>query len=665
MKTTGWLLVYVLTVATGRAQDYPIAPVPFARVAVNGGFWESRLETNRTVTIPHEFRMCEQSRWVDNFATAAKTMQSGRRTGQFNGYRFNDSDVYKVMEGAAYALQTHPDPKLDRYLDSLITLVAAAQEPDGYLYTIRTIHKDSTAARDPYAGATRFSFEAGSHELYCAGHLYEAAVAHYQATGKRTLLNVAIKNAEYMMRTIGPKPGQLVVVPGHEGIELALVKLYRLTNDRRYVDFARFLIDMRGRADKRELFTDEARSGRGSAELQDHAPVVQQTEAVGHAVRAEYLYAAMTDLAALQRDTAYARVLHDLWTDVVERKQYVTGGIGAREHGEAFGLPYDLPNDAAYAETCAAVANMLWNDRLFRLTGNGKYMDVFERVLYNGFLSGVSLSGNQFFYVNPLASNGQRRPGASVLPGRESWYGTPCCPTNVARFLPALPGYAYATRGDNLFVNLFMDNTADVALSNAAVQITQHTDYPWDGLIMLTINPKRTATFALRLRIPGWVAGQPMPGKLYTYANAQPAPYTLSVNGQSVRPTLENGYAVIRRAWKRGDRVLLNLPMPVRQVVANPAVAADRNHVAFERGPVVYCAEGMDNGGRALNLTPTGPLTAEYRPDFLGGLTVLTGRQMQSANGTSGRKPLLLIPYYAWANRGAGEMAVWFGLASK
>lgn len=648
MKKVVWLTTLTLAGRLAGAQDYPIVPVPFTKVKINGGFWAPRLETNRTVTLPFDFKKCEETGRIDNFAVAG-----GLKKGTFRGIRYDDSDVYKVMEGAAYSLQTNYDPKLDRYLDSLITLVAAAQEPDGYLYTIRTILKDSTVKRDPGTGLTRYSYEAQSHELYNVGHLYEAAVAHYQATGKRSLLNVALKNADHLMRVIGPHPGQLVVVPGHEETEIGLVKLYRVTNDKRYLTFARFLIDMRGRADKRKLYDEFKEFGNSYA--QDHVPVTQQVEAVGHAVRAGYLYAAMTDLAAIEQDAAYTNALKAIWTDVVEKKQYITGGLGSKEHGEAFGQPYELPNDVAYAETCAAVASMLWNHRLFLLTGDSKYMDVFERVLYNGFLAGVSLEGDKFFYVNPLASDGKRKFNVGEAAVRAPWFSTSCCPTNVVRFMPSLPGYVYACKDKDLFVNLFLTNAADLSVGRIPVKITQQTGYPWDGATTLTLRPKKATSFALRVRIPGWATGQPMPGQLYAYATAQIPRYTLTVNDKAAATTMENGYAVLNRTWKPGDRVVLTLDMPVRQVVANANVKADRNRVAIERGPIVYCAEGVDNGGKALERTVTAeqsftPIVVQAK---LGGITLL-----KSGN-------LTLIPYYAWAHRGPNEMAVWFGQVKK
>ncbi|WP_266367077.1 glycoside hydrolase family 127 protein [Tellurirhabdus rosea] len=629
------------------AQDYPLVPVPFTDVKINRGFWFPRLEINRTVTLPFDFKKCEETGRITNFAVAG-----GLAPGTFRGIRYDDSDVFKVMEGAAYSLQTHYDARLDRYLDSLITLVAAAQEPDGYLYTIRTILKDSTARKDKGAGPTRYSYEAHSHELYNVGHMYEAAVAHHLATGKRNFLDIAVKNANHLLQVIGPQPGQLVVVPGHEETELGLAKLYRVTGDRRYLDFAQFLVDMRGRADKRKLYDEFA--GYGPAYFQDHLPVTQQREATGHAVRAGYLYAAMADLAAMKQQKAYLEALTDIWTDVVERKQYITGGLGAKESGEAFGKPYELPNQEAYAETCAAVANMLWNHRMFLLTGEARYMDVFERVLYNGFLAGVSLEGDKFFYVNPLASDGQHKFNVRTAATRAPWFNTSCCPTNVVRFLPSLPGYIYALRGNALYVNLLTENETEVTLNNQKVKISQQTNYPWEGSVRLTVSGEKPVAFPMMLRIPGWATGQPMPGSLYQYTNPASKPIQVLINGKPQSIKTENGYVRLSRTWKPGDVVTLRLDMPVREVVANEKVTSDKGLIAIERGPLVYCAEGIDNNGQALKATlaPGQRFSTVVQKDLLGGITVLK---------SSAPAALTLIPYYAWSNRGPGEMTVWFG----
>jgi DUF1680 family protein len=625
--------------------------VPLSSVKLVPGFWYDRLETARTVTIPHAFHKIEETGKLDNFAVAG-----GLKKGTFDGIRFDESDVYKVVEGAAYTLQNKYDPKLDRYLDSLITLFAAAQEPDGYIYIIRTIWKDSTGLKDWIAGPTRYSFENGSHELYNVGHLYEAAIAHFQATGKRNFLDIAIKNANHLVKTIGPKPGQLIVVPGHEETELALVKLYRVTGDKRYLDLARFFVDMRGRGDKRSLFQDA--HNLGPTYFQDLKPVVQQTEAAGHAVRAQYLYAGMTDLAAIQHDQPILDAVMKIWNDATTRKQYITGGVGARENGEAFDDPYVLPNDAAYAETCAATANLLWNHRMFLLTGESKYMDVFERVLYNGFLGGVSIEGNKFFYVNPMSSNGKKDFGNGEPARRSPWFGINCCPSNVARFLPSLPGYIYALRNNELFINLFAGSQTEVTMSETPVKIEQQTNYPWDGNIKITVSPKKAIAFPILIRVPGWANNQPMPGDLYRYVTQLPPSVKLTINGQATATTIENGYLKLFRTWKPGDVVALTLDMPVREVVANEKVKADIGKVAIERGPIVYCAEGVDNGGQALNISQSinQKYTPEFRNNLLGGVVVLK---------SAGAKPATLIPYYAWNNRGATEMTVWFGMAPK
>jgi DUF1680 family protein len=625
------------------AQGNRISPVPLKNVKTHKGFWHTRLESAQNVTVPHALHQCEITGRIDNFAIAG-----GLKKGEFQGVRFNDSDVFKVVEGAAYVLQNKYDAKLDRYLDSLITLFAAAQEPDGYLYTVRTINKDTTGSYDWIAGPYRYSFENGSHELYNVGHLYEAAVAHYEATGKKTLLNIAVKNADHLVKTFGPNPGQLVVVPGHEEIEIALIRLYRTTGKKEYLDLSRFFIDMRGRSDKRSLYLDEHKLG--PAYFQDQVPFVRQKEAVGHAVRAQYLYAAVADMLTVQDDPKYDAAIQTIWNDATAKKQYITGGVGAREDGEAFDQPYVLPNDNAYAETCAAIANMLWNHKMYLYTGEAKYMDVFERVLYNGFLGGMSVKGDEFFYVNPMASNGKNDFGKGSGAVRHEWFGTACCPTNVSRFLPAVPGYIYATQGNELFVNLFADNEATLTINNMAVKISQQTNYPWEGIIKMTISPEKAINFPLSVRIPGWANGDAIPGNLYNYQDKNSKPVLVMVNGKNVPAMIEKGYLKLARTWKKGDVVTLSLDMPVRKVKANEKVKANQGKVALERGPIVYCAEGNDNSGKALSIPVTSGQTfkSEYRQDFLGGVNVLT-----SGNVT-------LIPYYAWANRGANEMAIWF-----
>jgi DUF1680 family protein len=629
--------------------DYPIKPVPFVDVDVVGGFWGPRFEMNRKVTVWYDFRKCEETGRLSNFAKAG-----GRAEGGFEGIFYNDSDVYKVIEGAAYNLAQHHDPKLDAYLDNLISDIAAAQEDDGYLYTARTIG-------DPdydYPGQEgRWSQLAHGHELYNVGHLYEAATAHYQATGKRTLLDVAIKNADLIEKTFGPGPGQRVDVPGHEEIEIGLVKLYRVTGARKYLDLAKFFIDMRGQKDKRhELY---------GSYCQDQIPFTQQSEPVGHAVRAGYLYSGAADVAALTGDKAYLAALDRIWENVVSKKLYLTGGIGARRSGESFGDDYELPNRTAYNETCAAIANALWNHRMFLLHGDARYIDVLERAIYNGFLAGVSLEGNTFFYPNPLECDGHYGFNHGSLE-RSPWFGCSCCPVNVVRFVPSIAGMVYAQRGDVGYVNLYVAGKGTLKLNGTAVRLTQHTDYPWSGDVTIVVEPEGSGEFELRLRIPGWAQGRPMPSDLYHYHDSTSDPVTLAVNDESVGVESSDGYTALRRRWSSGDKIALHLPMCIRRVLCNDHVSADRGRVALERGPIVYCIEGADHGGNVLNvvLPDSAKLRAQPRPDLLGGVTVLRGIGQTIRSDEDGKRvvedvELTAIPYYSWCHRGPNEMVVW------
>ncbi len=619
--------------------DYPITPAPFTAACFTDRFWLPRLETNRQVTIPYDFEKCEETGRIDNFAKAAGLME-----GPHEGLFYNDSDVFKVVEGAAYSLSLHPDPELEGYLDDLIKKIAGAQENDGYLYTARTI--DPEAVDSEQEGLERWSNLRVSHELYNVGHLYEAAVAYHQATGKRTLLDVALRNAELIDGVFGPD--KIRDVPGHQEIEIGLVKLYRTTGERRYLELAKFFLDQRGQPDRGNLQTNFDLPGY----MQDHRPVTEQREAVGHAVRAAYMYSGMADVAALTGDEAYIAALDTLWQNVVSRRMYVTGGIGSRHHGEAFGEDFELPNAKGYAETCAAIANAMWNHRMFLLHGDGKYLDVLERTLYNGFLSGVSLQGNTFFYANPLSSDGAWAFNVRVGAVRSPWFTTSCCPTNVVRLLPSLPGYTYAHQDDRLFVNLYIGGNATLPLARE-VKLTQETSYPWSGAVKLTIDPSEPTEFALHLRIPGWARNEPVPSDLYRYLDRPDAPVTLRVNGEPVAVELNQGFAVVRRNWRSGDTVELDLPLPVRRVMSHENIEDNRGRVAVERGPLVYCAEGIDNGGSALDLTlpDDAPLVVERDEGLLGGMTKIC------SGGVT------LIPYYAWSHRGAGEMNVWLARA--
>ncbi|MFO7633257.1 MAG: glycoside hydrolase family 127 protein [Caldilinea sp.] len=620
---------------------YHIAAVPFTAVHIDDAFWSPRIETNRVVTVPYDFRKCEETGRIANFARAA-----GLEEGAHEGIFFNDSDVFKVIEGAAYSLMLSPDPELEAYLDALIDLIAAAQEDDGYLYTARTIAERNGAPNallPDREGLARWSNLRVNHELYNVGHLYEGAVAHYQATGKRTLLDVALKNADLIDSVFGP--GKRRDVPGHQEIEIGLVKLYLVTGEARYLALARFFLDERGQPDGHELY---------GAYAQDHLPVTVQSEAVGHAVRAGYMYAAMADVAALTGEQSYIDAMNRIWTDVVSTKLYLTGGIGARHEGEAFGDAYELPTATAYNETCAAIANIYWNQRLFQLHGHAKYIDVLERSLYNGFLSGVDLSGDRFFYVNPLSFDGQFCFNRDNSRERMPWFNCSCCPTNVVRLFPALGGYIYAHATARLYVNLFVSSRAKLMIGDTSVAVTQETHYPWSGAVRMAIEPAAPSRFTLYVRIPGWAQNLPVPSDLYRYVGTRSEEsIRLAVNGVEAEMRIEDGYAMIDREWQQGDVVDLELPMPVRRVEPHPAVTAIQGLVAVERGPLVYCLEGVDNDGVALGrlLSDDAAFTLE-RP--LGPSQDIT---MLRAHSTGSQ--LLFVPYYVWGHRGLGEMAVW------
>lgn len=634
----------ICSCSTSNQKDYPIQPVPFTHVRIDDAFWKPRLEVNRTVTIPHAFDQCEKTGRLDNFAIAA-----GVKQGEQQGlYPFDDTDVYKTIEGASYCLLQQPDSNLSAYLDSVIALIAGAQEADGYLYTART---NGAERLKNWFGERRWEKEQGSHELYNAGHLYEAAVAHFQATGKRNLFDVALKNADLIDRSFGP--GKLQLPPGHQVIETGLAKLYRITGEERFLKLAKFFLDVRGRPlGGRQLWGEYN---------QDHQPVVEQDEAVGHAVRASYMYAGMADVAALTGDASYARASDRLWENVVAKKLYIIGGIGATGAGEAFGKNYELPNMSAYNETCAAIGNVYWNHRLFLLHGNARYIDVMERTLYNGLLSGVSLDGKSFFYPNPLESVGQHQ--------RSPWFGCACCPGNVTRFMASVAGYIYAYRGNEIYINLFIGNDASIAMERRQVKIKQETRYPWDGSVKISVFPQIEGDkFSILIRIPGWAQNQPVPSDLYRFLDAPNGKVTLKVNNETITPRIRNGYAQLERSWHRGDEIELELPLPIRRIVAHDSVAADRGLVALQRGPMVFCAEGVDNPDghvRNLLLPDHAQLTTEFRNDLLNGVQIIKGKAYGFRVGADGKslqkeeQDFVAIPYYAWAHRGPGEMAVW------
>jgi hypothetical protein len=623
-----------------QAGGYPISPVPFTAVKVNDAFWGQRLKASREVTIPLAFSKCEETGRYENFVKAANPSD----TFKVGGLSFDDTDVYKTIEGASYSMQTFPNAQLDKYIDSVLTIVKAAQEPDGYLYTARTMNPKHP---HEWAGDKRWEKEEDlSHELYNLGHMIEGAIAHYQATGKTNFLEIAQKYADLAVKEVGSHDGQACVVPGHQIAEMALAKLYVVTGEQKYLDLAKFLLDKRGYTTIKNEYS------------QSHLPVLDQSEAVGHAVRAAYMYSGMADVAALTGDTSYIHAIDRIWENIVGKKLYITGGIGATNHGEAFGKDYELPNMSAYCETCAAIGNVYMNYRLFLLHGESKYYDVLERTLYNGLISGVSLDGDGFFYPNPLESIGQHQ--------RQAWFGCACCPSNIARFIPSVPGYIYAVHNKDLYVNLFMSNNSEIKVEGKTVGLKQTTSYPWSGDIQIEVTPKKKQDFNLKIRVPGWVNGQVVPGDLYSYTDKKKLSYSIKINGQPVESQLTNGYFTIARTWVKGDKVEIHFDMEPRTVKAHPLVEADRAKVAIERGPVVYCAEWPDNDFSVRSaILPQKPVfTVENKPELLYGLNMIhTDAQILSYNATGKIEvkdvKLNMIPYYAWAHRGSGEMTVW------
>jgi DUF1680 family protein len=622
--------------------DYPIQPVPFTSVKLTDNFWAPRIKKNADITIPIAFGYCESTGRVKNFEIAG-----GLDTGRFQTiYPFDDSDVFKIIEGASYSLQTFPDPKLDAYIDTLIWKIGLVQESDGYLYTNRTIaEKNGGVGLHEWAGKNRWEVDSVlSHELYNLGHLYEAAVAHYQATGKRTLLNIALKSADLVNKDFGWD--RVKVYPGHQVIEMGLVKLYRVTGERKYLDLARFFLDVRG--------------PKGQQYNQAHLKPVDQTEAVGHSVRATYMYSGMADIAAIEKDKAYLNAITRIWEDLVYRKMYLTGGIGASGGNEGFAAPLLLPNMSAYCETCASIGDIFFNHRLFLLHGQSKYYDILEKTLYNSALSGVSLSGNRFFYPNPLESNGQHE--------RQAWFGCACCPSNIARFVPAIPGYIYAVTDKELYVNLFISNDAHVKVGEKKIDISQKANFPWDGKVEIAVNPEVSSKFTLKVRVPDWAMNEAIPGGLYKFTAMNDESVNLAVNGEKTDIDLKDGYAVLSRKWKKGDKVEVEFPMPVRTVVADKRVTEDNGKLAVQRGPLIYCAEWPDNNnGNVLNLiiNSEAGFSGEFVPDLLGGTEVIKTVGHRARRTLDGKieiladEPVTLIPYALWNNRGPGQMIVW------
>ncbi|KAJ3129670.1 hypothetical protein HK100_008478 [Physocladia obscura] len=618
-------------------------PVPFTSVRLlRESFWGARIETNNTVSVPFALLQCFQSNRVRNFEAAAATLSGNPIPDyEYSIYPFDDTDVYKVIEAAAFSLSTKHNPALDSELDKLIEKISAAQEPDGYIYTARTFNPQHPHRQ---AGPERWSTEReSSHELYCLGHLFEAAVAHHEATAKNTLLEIAIKAVNLLDNTFGP--GKRAIYPGHQIVEMGLVRLYRLTGQTRCLNLAKFFLDCRH---------PDGYPG-ASQYNQAHLPVIEQTAAVGHAVRAAYMYTGMADVATLTNDPSYLAAIDRIWFDVVSSKIYITGGIGARDEGESFGDSYELPNATAYNETCASIANVYWNHRLFLLHRDSRYADVLERTLYNALLAGVSLDGKSFFYPNPLESFGgyQRSP----------WFGCACCPGNITRFLASISGYQYAVSPDTIFVDLYMSGTAtiDVTGDKDFITVSQETNYPWDGLVCVKIaqtNYPKPLHFSFR--IPGWArkVSEVFPGDLYSYVDSAGVAdtntlqdFSVTLNGESVAYSYQaDGSLSINRIWSEGDGICFKFPMPIRRITSNQLVADNINRVAFQRGPIVYCLESVDNEDVDLHsavIDREDVPVPVWRPDLLGGVVILQF------------KKLVAIPYYTWSNRGDSRMNVW------
>jgi uncharacterized protein len=649
------LFIFLGTCIDSNAQkkDYPITNVSFTNVKLTDNFWLPRIKTNHNVTIPASFQRCESTGRVKNFEMAAS------KSGQFcTIFPFDDTDIYKTIEGASFSLSLNPDKKLESYIDSLITKIENAQEPDGYLYTARTINP---LKPHEWAGRERWEKERTmSHELYNSGHLYEAAVAHYQATGKKNLLNVALRNADLVCSVFGPDKKH--VAPGHEVVEMGLVKLYRVTGKKAYLETAKYFIEERGHYNGYDSTSkDPFKNG---AYWQDHTPFVEQDEAIGHAVRAGYLYAAAADIAALTGDTKILAAIDKIWNNLVEKKIYIQGGIGAVGDGERFGDNYELPNSTAYNETCAAIANVYWNQRMFQLHGDAKYIDILERSLYNGLLSGVGMDGKSFFYTNAIeikkTSNHKHMEAE-----RAGWFPCSCCPTNITRLIPSIPGYMYAVKDDAMYVNLFAKSTSKISLGKDDIQVIQENNYPWDGNLIFKVDPKFSASFKLLIRIPGWARDEVMASDLYSFTERKSERIPVTVNGKDIDYKIEKGYAVVSRTWHKGDVVNVKIPMDVRKIISNEKVENNIGKIALQRGPLVYCAEWPDNFDFVSNLIlpEASSFTTTFQPGILNGVTVLKSNALAITidnNSVSSKvQPFIAIPYYAWAHRGKGEMMIW------
>ncbi len=619
----------LLSIAAGSTG---LQAVPFTQVHIQDRFWSLRQEINRRSSVPHSLDELIKTGDLENFKLAGEGAKEGRK-----GFVFQDSDAYKVIEGAADTLATHPDPELDRKLDEIIAVIAKAQMQDGYLDTYYQMVEPGH----------RFTNLRDNHELYCAGHLIEAGVAHFISTGKRNLLTVAQKEADLLVKRYGPESGRLGY-GGHPELELALVKLAKATGDHRYFALAEKLVTTRGSHFFAQEHNTPAEEYDGTYWIDD-VPITQHREIKGHAVRAAYLMSGATDVARETGNQPIEKMLDRVWSNAVNKRTFVTGGIGPSGSNEGFTVDYDLPNLSAYQETCASVAMAMWGYRMGLLHEDAKYFDAVENALYNAMLAGVSLSGDKFFYVNPLASLGNHH--------RQAWFDCACCPPNVLRTVATIGGYAYAQKDSDIFVNLYLPGSADFNINGHTTRFEVHGDYPWNGRIQIKPQVSESTKFGLHLRIPGWVRGA-----------------TLSINGKrETNPTITNGYFVSNRTWNKGDSVEVNLPMPVDRVAANPLVKEDQDKLAVRRGPLIYCAEAIDETVPMdqIVLPPDSKLKAEWKGDLLNGIVQINALGQAATNEDWNKtlyqpvaesKPVnvKLVPYCYWDNRKAGAMAVWF-----
>lgn len=639
---------------------YPFQKVGFEKVILTDNFWKPRVDTCSRTTIPHVLKKCEKTRRLANFEIAGG-LSPNKKPSKFP---FDDSDVYKILEGIAYSLILTHDPKLEKRADEIIKSIELAQEEDGYLYTFRTINPEN-----PHFLSGKHRWEEVSiysHELYNVGHLYEAAAAYFKSTGKDTLLNVALKNAELINNTFGYR--KIENPPGHQEIELGLVRLYKITGDRKYLDLAKFFLDVRGSKNRKgyEEYVSQSENklpwlGSNRFEYnQTHQLVIDQKEAVGHAVRATYMYSTMADIAVFCDDEKYLSALDQIWEDIVAHKLSITGGIGAKAKGESFDKAYFLPNfyDKAneigvYNETCSSIGNVFLNHRLYQIHGHAKYIDVLERTLYNGLLSGISLDGEKFFYTNPLASNGDHF--------RRSWFECACCPSNIVRFIPQIQGYIYSSKESTCYVNLFIGSKTTVEIKGIMVGLYQKTSYPWEGLVEIEVIPSKTKLFTIAIRIPGWSQNKPVPSDLYSYIEIDDhEEIEAKVNGKPVEVKIDDlNYLNLTRDWERGDKIQINIPMPIRRVISHPKVKGNTGKIALERGPLVYCFESVDNPNvHQIKICDNTNLKVEFNGNLLN--QVQTIKLNSQELGEKDEHTFTAIPYYAWANRGKSEMTVWF-----